>query len=61
MPEINVKYTYLKQISHTTHSDNIFELVKYKKVDKPETGIEKPEIHSCNTLLTINRAQVVEH
>ena len=46
MSEIDAKYTDLKQISHTTHSDNIFEVVQYKKFDKTYIEIEEQhEIH----------------
>ena len=45
IPEIDAKYTDLKQISHTTHSDNIFEVVQYKKFDKTDIEIEQHEIH----------------
>ena len=53
MSEINVKYTYLKQISHTTHSDNIFEVVQYKKFDKTYIEIEKHEQNESNTILLL--------
>ena len=49
MSKINAKYTYLKQISHTTYFYNIFELIKYKKLTKHRLEVR----NMSNTVLLL--------